>query len=64
MFWTNNCSSSGGLYKQLKVIHHAEIMLKLYELSRYRLIYIDSSSNIKIIYIDIYTDIYIEYIYN
>jgi len=41
----------------LKVIHHAEIMLKLYE---FRLIYIDSSYNFKIIYIDIYID----YIYN
>jgi hypothetical protein len=31
-----NCSSSGGvLHKQLTVFHHAEITLKLYDLSRY-----------------------------
>jgi len=35
MFQTSNCSSSGGvLCKQLTVFHHAEIILKLYELSR------------------------------
>jgi hypothetical protein len=64
MFRTNNFSSSGGLYKQLTVFYHAEIILKLYELSRYRLIYTNSSYNFKIIYIETYTDIYIDYIYN
>jgi hypothetical protein len=35
MFRASNCSSSAGLlYKQLTVFHHAEIILKLYELSR------------------------------
>jgi len=34
MFRTSNSSSPGGLYKQLTVFHHAEIILKLYELSR------------------------------
>ena len=38
MFRTNNCSSSGGvLYKQLTVFHHAEIVSKWYEFSRYGL---------------------------
>jgi len=60
MFRTNNFSSSRGLYKQLTVFYHAEIILKLHELSRCRLIYTDSSYNFKIIYIDIYID----YIYN
>jgi len=35
MFQTNNNSSSG-LYKQLTVFYHAEIILKLYELSSYK----------------------------
>ena len=35
MFQTNNCSSSGGLYKQLTVFYHAEIKLKLYEQKDY-----------------------------
>jgi hypothetical protein len=60
MFRTNNFSSSGGLYKQITVFYHAEIILKLHELSRYRLIYTDNTYNFKIIYIDVYTD----YIYN
>jgi len=37
MFRKNNFSSSGGLYKQVTVFCHAGIILKLYELSRYRL---------------------------
>jgi len=38
MFRKSNCSSSGGvLYRQLTVFHHAEIILKLYLLSIYRL---------------------------
>jgi len=38
MFRTSNCSSSPGvLYRQLTVFQHAEIILKLFELSGYRL---------------------------
>ena len=37
MFRTNNCSSSGGPHRQLTVFYHAEIILKLYKLSRHRL---------------------------
>jgi hypothetical protein len=37
MFRTNNCSSSGGVYKQPTVFYHAEIILQLYNLFKYRL---------------------------
>jgi hypothetical protein len=38
MFRTSNFLSTGGvLYKQLTVIHRAEIILKLHKLSVYRL---------------------------
>ena len=43
IFRTSNCSSSREvLYEQLIVFHHAEIILKLRELSSYRL----SSDNV------------------
>jgi hypothetical protein len=37
MFRTNNRSSSAVLYKQLTAFDHAENIVELYELSRYRL---------------------------